>query len=220
MRYSSNTKKFPNALRKFLPAVLIAGAPCIAQFSARDRDRDRPNQIPVVAPAGAVLRVRLNQALDTERSRPGDRFTGLLETTLFAEKNEFAPGAVVEGHAVDVEKAGKWKGSSLLSVTLDTIKSGGVSWTLRTNVVSWKQNRHGALTLIGGGSGAGALVGGLIAGPVGAFAGAGAGAAVGTAGVVKGNKRVYVPAETIIAFTIAATIPSGEQARSTAEREN
>ena len=59
---------FPTLTAKILQALCCSAASAEAS-STRD---------PVVAPAGAVLRGRLNQALYTERGRPWDRLEGVV----------------------------------------------------------------------------------------------------------------------------------------------
>jgi hypothetical protein len=72
-------KIFPIPVLEILPVAVMAAALCgchattaVEASSTRD---------PVVAPAGTVLRVRLNQTLETGRSRPGDRFSAVLDST-------------------------------------------------------------------------------------------------------------------------------------------
>src|ERR1700692_3241971 len=109
-------EKFPTQTRKFLPAMLLLGVLGGHQFSNASAVMQEANltRVPVVAPAGTVLRVRLNQALDTERSRPGDRFTGVLDSPLQVEGWADVPqGTEVQGHVIDAHKSGRWKGGDL-----------------------------------------------------------------------------------------------------------
>ena len=64
-------KNFPIPVEKILPAAIILSTASAEASTTRN---------PVVAPAGTVLRVRLDQALDTRRSRPGDRVSGILDS--------------------------------------------------------------------------------------------------------------------------------------------
>lgn len=52
------------------PATAVASAGAVASLPPS----------PVVAPAGAVLRLRLNSVFDTDRNRPGDRFAAVPES--------------------------------------------------------------------------------------------------------------------------------------------
>lgn len=129
-------KKFPISLQKILPAAIIAGVltGCHSATSVEaSTDRD-----PVVAPAGTVLRVRLNRALSTERSRPGDRFDGVLDSAVSSDVKEILPkGTKVEGHVVATREPGQ----SVLSVTLDWFECNGERRPLLTTVVTRTESR-------------------------------------------------------------------------------
>lgn len=209
-------KNFPAFVEKILPGLAIVTAVAIAMtgcqstsVSADTSSKDVSSQsepVPVVAPAGSVLRVRLDQALDTERSRPGDRFTGTLESALMADGKEVLPkDTIVDGHVLNAHPSGRLKGRAVLSITLDSVQVDGNSLSVSTGVVTRVSGRHRKRNwaLIGGGSGAGALTGALVAGPVGAAIGAGSGAAAGTVGaIVTGKKEVSMPAESLAGFTL------------------
>jgi hypothetical protein len=155
----------------------------------------------VVAPAGTVLRVRLSQALDARRSRPGDRFTGQLESPVIAEGAEILPkGTVVYGHVVESHSPRPEEGRPVLSVTLDSCERNGRMVALTTSAVVRSNHRtlgyHRAIP--GGSPEPGAMTG---AGVVftGAESGAGAGA-ISAAGT--GGRNVSLPAEGIVSFTL------------------
>jgi len=82
-------KKFPLPQRNILLIVISGAAIAMSscQSAAVSANASAPGiglaQVPVVAPAGSVLRVRLKDALDTGRSRPGDRFQALLDSPVF-----------------------------------------------------------------------------------------------------------------------------------------
>jgi len=200
---------FPALTGKILPAALIFSAilgitGC--QNASVSADTAVPPRVPVVAPAGSVLRVRLDQTLDTERSRPGDRFSGVLDTPLMADGKEvLSKGTIVDGHVLSAHASGRLKGRAVLSLTLDSCELNGSAVPVSTTTVVRVSGRHRKRnwTLIGGGSGAGALTGGLVAGPVGLAIGAGSGAAAGVVGAaVTGKKQVSLPAETAVGFTL------------------
>lgn len=93
-------------------------------------------RVPVVAPAGTVLRVRLSETLDSGRSRPGDRFTGVLDSPVMAGTMEVLPkGIVVEGHVLTARESGR-NGDAWLVVTLDSYERGGRRYELATNAVA------------------------------------------------------------------------------------
>jgi hypothetical protein len=87
-------KNFPPSVGKILLVPASAWAYSSSQISTR--------RVPVVAPAGSVLRVRLDQALDTERSRPGERFTNGRDSALKAVlKSTDLKGTIVMGHVLN-----------------------------------------------------------------------------------------------------------------------
>ena len=124
-------KKFPISLQKILPAVIAAGA--LAGCHSAAAVEASTTRDPVVAPAGTVLRVRLNDALSSERSRPGDRFVATLDTAITAGTEEVLPrGASVEGHVLATREQGR----TVLSLTLDSVERDGRRYPLATAVVT------------------------------------------------------------------------------------
>jgi len=72
--------------------------------------------------------IRLNDALDTERSRPGDRFVGALDSPVAAGGREVLPkGTAVEGHIADT---GFRNGRVMLALALDRYQLDGRSFPL------------------------------------------------------------------------------------------
>ena len=131
---------------------------------------------PVVAPAGTVLRVRLNQTLGTGSSRPGDRFSGTLDAPVIVGTMEILPrGTKVEGHIEPARNP-----QVVLPMALDCFERDGKWYALSTNVVSRTESRErgrGQLETI--------------------FAGVEAGGTV---------SAVSVPADSIIGFTLKSTL--------------
>jgi len=94
---------------------------------------------PVVAPAGTVLRVRLNQTLVTGQSRPGDRFSGTLDSPVIVGTMEILPkGTKVEGHIEPGRNP-----QVVLPLALDCFERDGKWYALSTNVVSRTGNPVG-----------------------------------------------------------------------------
>src|SRR5438309_7046438 len=121
-------KKFPIEAGKILPGLLLLAMSSGCQFSTTASAEASSTRVPVVAPAGTVLRVRLNQALDTKRSRPGDRFEGALDSPVVAGGREVLPkGMMVEGHVLDT---GPRDGRVVLALALDRGQLDGRSFAL------------------------------------------------------------------------------------------
>jgi hypothetical protein len=74
-------KNFPIPILEILPVAVTAATLSGEAIAAVDVSSTRD---PVVAPAGTVLRVRLSQTLETGRSRPGDRFSDVVNSTLLS----------------------------------------------------------------------------------------------------------------------------------------
>jgi hypothetical protein len=126
--YGEKLKKFPISLLKILPAGLVIGilSGCHTSTASVEASSTRN---PVVAPAGTVLRVRLDQTLETGRSRPGDRFSGTLDVPVMSGRTEVLPkGTRVEGHIETARAA--------LALTLDSFELEGQRYALSTNIVS------------------------------------------------------------------------------------
>jgi hypothetical protein len=202
-------KEFPGSAKKILPVILLLAGVTGCHNTSVSANTGSP-KAPVVAPAGSVLRVRLDQALDTKRSRPGDRFTGVLDSPVVADGKEIlAKGTIVQGHVLSARPSGRIKGRAELSLTLDSCQVNGLNLPLSTDMVVRVSGNHRKRnwTIVGGGAGTGALVGGAVAGPAGALIGAGSGAAAGTAGAaVSGQKDVSMPAESVVGFTLKAPL--------------
>jgi hypothetical protein len=127
-------KIFPIPFLKILPAAVLLTMASGCQTSTMSVEAST-TQVPVVAPAGTVLRVRLGKALDSGRSRPGDRFTGVLDSPVMAGSMEILPkGTVVEGHVLSVRGPGK-DGEAWLAVTLDSCERDGRRRELATSPV-------------------------------------------------------------------------------------
>jgi hypothetical protein len=150
--------------------------------------------------------VRLDQAIDTRRNRPGDRFDATLHDAVVVDRQTVIPrGTRFTGHVVDSRASGRLKGNAELSIMLDSFDMGGRRYDIRTTHVARASSGHKKRNwwIIGGGSGVGSAIGAVAGGPAGALIGAGAGAGAGTAGaVITGKKQVRLPAETLLSFTL------------------
>lgn len=90
-------------------------------------------------------------------------------------------------------------------MTLDSFVWNGNTYRISTSTPLRASGAHKRRNLawIGGGFGGGALIGGLAAGGPWALAAAGIGAGAGTAAAaITGKKHVYLPAESVISFSL------------------
>src|SRR5271170_3772445 len=135
-------KNFPIPIQKILPSVILGGA-AIAIFGGHHTSTIAPVEAsttrnPVVAPAGTVLRVRMNQALDAGHSRPGDRFEGVLDVPVIVGTVEvLVKGTPVFGHVVSAGRSGSGpEGRVMLALTLDSCELPGREVAISTSLVT------------------------------------------------------------------------------------
>ena len=195
--------------KAFYIAPLVLGSLLVSLWAYQYRQSTREVEIP----AGTKLRIRLDQALDTSRNRPGDSFSAKLDTPLVVEEEVLLPqGTPVQGHITAAKPSGRLKGRGFMTITLDSVDLNGQSYqvvtTSQSRVTASHKKRN--LIFIGSGSGGGVLVGALAGGAKGALIGGGVGAAAGAAAaVLTGKKHVYLPAETVLTFSLQEPVRIG-----------
>jgi hypothetical protein len=153
-------------------------------------------------PSGTEIRVRLNHTISSEKSKPGDTWTGTVHQKIVIDGRTLARrGDPVDGTVVNAESSGRLAGKALLELRLQSVNGIRVNTEIVSSESKGHQGRNAKA--IGGGAVAGAIIGALAGGGKGAAIGAGAGAAAGTAGAAaSGKKDVRFPAETILDFTV------------------
>ncbi len=158
-------------------------------------------------PAGTRILVRTVDSLDTTKQKSGDRFTATLETDLRVDDALVAPrGSKVLGRLVSASSAGKFKGSSSLTLELTDIVVNGTAYPLLTSAFEMRGKGEGKETTkkVVGGAGLGALIGGLAGGGKGAAIGIAAGAVGGTAmAASKKGQQLSIPSEALLEFRLA-----------------
>jgi hypothetical protein len=161
-------------------------------------------------PAGAPLRVRLDETLATKRDRRGERFTASLADAVVVDSRIVLPaGTRFYGHLTRSKPSGRMHGRAILALRLDSFDFNGHDYAIDTGSVARVSGSHKKrnLEMIGGGAGTGAVIGAVAGGGVGAAIGAGAGAGVGTAGaLIKGRKQERISAETAMTFSLRAPV--------------
>ena len=168
-----------------------------------------PAPLPAV-PAGTVLRVRMNQTIDVKHAASGEPFSGTVVDPVQVDGNTVVPsGSMAEGVVVRAHKRGRFKGASVLQLTLTGLNVNGQHYRIETSSITRTKKGKGKRTaaFIGGGSGLGMLIGGVATGGVGLVVGglAGAGAGTGVAAFT-GNKDITIPAESVVSFRLANSI--------------
>jgi len=174
-----------------------------------------PPPPPITIPAGTTLTVRLNEALGSKTSQPGQGFTATVSDPVVIDGKTLIPaGANASGTVVDAKPLGRFKGGAVLQVKLTSVAINGSDTPIETSSVSQSAKGKGkrSAVMIGGGAGLGALIGGLAGGGKGAAIGAAAGAGAGTAGTAfTGNKDVVLPAESALSFKLEQPLDVKQQ---------
>lgn len=164
----------------------------------------------VTIPGGALIRIRINQGLSTNRAQPGASFDGTVLNDVIADGAVAIPrGASVQGTVVDAASAGALKGRGELSLQLTRLNLGGQSYAISSDL--WSRNGSDKTvrtvnSALGLGA-VGAIIGGVAGGGAGAAIGAGVGGAAGVASsAASAGGQVIVPPEAILTFHIAQPV--------------
>ena len=167
---------------------------------------------PVTIPQGMLLQVRTSEPVDSKRAKDGQpvQFT-VIQDVAVGGVLAIPRGATVHGVVTEAKNAGSGQlaGSSVLALTLTSLDLGGQSYPLTTNEFRVKGPNKAGQTVSNavGGAIIGAIIGCAIGRGPGCAIGAGAGAAGGTAAsAASGGPRVWIPAEALVTFHIAAPL--------------
>ena len=165
----------------------------------------------VVVPSGTLIRVRINEGMDSKNTAPGTVFDGVVINDVVAGNAVAIPrGTSVLGKVVDVHNAGSFKGKGELALQLTQITLGGQTYPIVSDAWSHQgADKTGQTVGNAVGLGAfGALIGAVAGGGPGALIGAGVGGAAGVgASAASGRGEAVVPAEAILNFRLAQQVP-------------
>lgn len=217
----------------FFFAVLLSA---FSGFAAQNPDRDIEPQpadegaysqnqpvgvVPPVLtlPPGTLVTVRTTQPLSSDRNRPGDSFTTVLDQPVIVQGWVVARrGQVVMGRIVEAQKTGRGNSSSRLVIELDELSLvDGQPLPIHTELAEIasgspsRSRNEGAA--VGATTGAGAVIGAIAGGGTGAAIGAAVGAAVGVAGVLTTRgKATEIRPESQLTFRLenAVTISTAQ----------
>jgi hypothetical protein len=162
-------------------------------------------------PAGSALRVRTVDPIDVHSAQPGAKFRGTLADPVMNKNGVvlIPRGTPVQLTAVNVRRAGTFKGRDRIDLKVDSIIFTGRAYPVVSTVAESKGHSRGKRTLTGTGIGAGAggLIGGLAGGgaglAVGALVGGGGGTAVAAA---TGKKHLTIPPESMLSFQLQSAL--------------
>ncbi|MEP6570492.1 MAG: hypothetical protein ABJC10_12025 [Acidobacteriota bacterium] len=222
MKMKMNGKLVTRTLILFFLVTIVTGAVFDASGQARRRRRGRRTAARVVTPpvqyytvpADTVIRVRLNESLNSGTARVGDKFSAnVVEPVYGGTGVEVVPvGSKVWGRVTQVNRAQK-RSPGNITVSFNSISmpsgrtaviNGSLSSLEADNVnadnegtVKGRSNRNRDAVFIGGGVGAGAIIGGIAGGGKGAVIGGILGGALGTgARVLEKEKEAEVKSGT------------------------
>ncbi len=172
---------------------------------------------------GTQLTVRLIDPIDSEKNQTGETFRATLNAPLTSDGEEAVPAGVeLTGHLVSVKSAGKFAGQSEVVLQLDSLASGGKTYSLQTDQYKKQGSSRGKNTAekVGGGAIIGGIIGAIAGGGKGAAIGSAAGAGVG-GGVQAATKgqQIKLPSETVLNFTLQAPVTVVQAAPADANRE-
>lgn len=162
-------------------------------------------------PAGTLITVRTAQLVSSDRNRPGDAFTTMLEQPVVIRGWVVArQGQVVVGRVVVAQEAGRVQGVSELAVELtELVLVDGQQVPIRTALMtgSGDTSLGRDAEIIGTTTGIGVLVGAAAGGRRGAAIGAAAGAVAGLAGILTARGQpTEIYAETVLTFRLEAPL--------------
>ena len=95
----------------------------------------QPGGETVVIPAGAMVRVRMNRPLSSDRTPPGTAFDGIVANDVVAGNHIAIPrGASVQGTVIDATRSGALKGRGELTIQLTQVTLAGRNYPLVSDV--------------------------------------------------------------------------------------
>jgi hypothetical protein len=132
-------------------------------------------------PAGTGVKMKLETAISTSKTKAGDLFSGRVTEAVMHEGKVAIPvGSTIQGHIVRVTETRRVKGVPTIEINPDSITlPSGEKYELNASVVDTDQASKTSVTEEGAIKGQGHDKRDLIVGAVGVGAGTGIGAAVG-----------------------------------------
>src|SRR5512135_1950258 len=99
-------------------------------------------------PAGTGIKLKLETALSTATTKPGDAFAGRVTEPVMRNGQEVIPvGATVQGHVVSVTQPRRVKGLPTIEILPDTITMPtGEKYTMSASVVDTNKETHTRVT--------------------------------------------------------------------------
>ena len=175
-----------------------------------------PQPHSVTIPVGALIDVRLGEAISAKTNVVGDTFLATLEQPLVVDGFVIAErGARAEGRVVEAEAGGRAKGGSRLGIELTRLHTSDgqhvkIATATLLKQVSPSYGKDAAK--VGAGAAIGAIIGAIAGGGKGAGIGAGVGGAAGAGDVLlTRGKPAAIPAETRVSFRVQNAVTITER---------
>lgn len=165
------------------------------------------SRAPVVLPVGTPFRVRTIDFIDVDSTQAGAKFRGSVDDPIVLGSDIVVPrGSDVVLVASKVKQGGRFKGSDLIELKVNSITVNGKTYPVVSSLAETKSSGEGKKTAgkVIGGAGLGAIIGGIAGGGTGAAIGVLAGAAGGTVLAASGQPHLKIPAETRLDFELAS----------------
>ncbi len=188
---------------------IIFSSPAVAAPAAKTPAAAAPARQPITIPAGTLIRIRTIDPIDVDATKAGASFKGSIDDPIMVGGSVVVPrGADVVLQAAKVQQSGKFKGSDLVQLKLNSIVINGAPRPVVTTMQEVKGGSEGKSTArkTVGGAGLGAIIGGIAGGGTGAAIGALAGGAGGAIISAAGEQHLKVPPETRLEFKLEADL--------------
>lgn len=167
---------------------------------------------PITVPQGTLIQVRTNEPVNSKQAKDGQpiQFTVIQDVTLGGVL-AIPRGATVHGVVAEAKRpeSGSLTGSSELALELTSLDLMGQSYPLQSDLFKVKGPGKGERSAanVFGGAVLGAIIGGAIGGGTGAAVGAAAGGGTGAAAsAATPGPGVWIPAEALVTFHLAAPV--------------
>ncbi len=178
--------------------------------AAPPAERQEARMEPLIVPARREITVRLESAIGSKLSQPGDTFTGSVARDVMVGDAVAIPrGTPVRGTVTDAKPLGRFAGGAVLQVRLDSMNVNGSDLRVEAAARTFTEKGKGKRTAVmaGGGAALGGLIGGLVGGGKGAAIGLAAGGGAGAGGAAfTGNKEIVLPAESALTFELTRSL--------------
>jgi len=175
---------------------------------------------PMTVPQGTLVQLRTSEPVGTKNAKDGTplQFTVIQDVALGGVL-AIPRGATVHGVVAEVKRPGALAGDAELALQLTSLDLGGQNYPLQSDQFKVKGPNKGGRTAESafGGALMGAIIGGAVGRGPGAAIGAAAGAGAGTAAsAASPGPGVWIPAEALVTFHLAAPVTvnpiSGDEA--------